>query len=181
MELISILSYKKKSSVEKAKKGDKENFLALINENRLSIYKVARGILNNQYDIEDAIQNTIIKAYEKIRTLENNELFKTWIIRILINECKDILRKNKRIISLDEEINKSIYIDVYENIDLTRAINSLCEDLRIVTVLFYFEDMSTKDIAKVLDIPDGTVRSRLSRSRQQLREIIEGVDLNENI
>lgn len=181
MELISILNYKKRPNVEKAKKGDKENFLALINENRLSIYKVARGILNNQYDIEDAIQNTIIKAYEKIRTLENNELFKTWIIRILINECKDILRKNKRIISLDEEINQSIYIDVYENIDLTRAINSLCEDLKIVTVLFYFEDMSTKDIAKVLDIPDGTVRSRLSRSRQQLREIIEGVDLNENI
>lgn len=181
MELISILNYKKKSSVEKAKKGDKENFLALINENRLSIYKVARGILNNQYDIEDAIQNTIIKAYEKISTLENNDLFKTWIIRILINECKDILRKNKRIISLDEEINQSIYTDVYENIDLTRAINSLCEDLRIVTVLFYFEDMSTKDIGKILDIPDGTVRSRLSRSRQQLREIIEGVDLNENI
>lgn len=181
MELISILNCKKKSSVEKAKNGDEENFLALINENRLSIYKVANGILNNQYDIEDAIQNTIIKAYEKIGTLKDNEFFKTWIIRILINECKDILRKNKRIISSDKEINQEVYIDVYENIDLTRAINLLGEELRIVTVLFYFEDMTTKDIAITLEIPEGTVRSRLSRARQKLRKVIEEVSFNENV
>lgn len=181
MELISILNCKKKSSVEKAKNGSEENFLALINENRLSIYKVAKGILNNQYDIEDAIQNTIIKAYEKIGTLKDNKFFKTWIIRILINECKDILRKNKRIISLDKEINQEVYIDVYENIDLIRAINLLGEELKIVTVLFYFEDMTTKDIALILEIPEGTVRSRLSRARQKLREVIEEVDLNENV
>ncbi|MBE6053379.1 MAG: sigma-70 family RNA polymerase sigma factor [Clostridium sartagoforme] len=176
MELISILSYKKKSSREKAKKIDKEKFLLLINDNRLSIYKVARGILNSQYDIEDAIQNTLIKAYEKIDTLKDSNLFKTWIIRILINECKDILRKNKRTISLDGEINQGVYTDIYEDIDLTRAINLLNEELKIVTVLFYFEDMTTKDISMILEIPDGTVRSRLSRARQQLREIIEEVE-----
>ena len=181
MELISILNYKKKSSVAKAKSGNKEEFLALINENRLSIYRVAKGILNNQYDIEDAIQNTIVKAYEKINTLKNDNLFRTWIIRILINECNEIIRKNKKIISLDEGINKETYNDVYEDIDLTRAINLLCEELRIVTVLFYFEDMTTKDIAMILEIPEGTVRSRLSRARQQLRKVIEEVDLNENV
>lgn len=176
MELISILSYKKKSSVGKAKKIDRENFLLLINDNRLSIYKVARGILKNQYDIEDAIQNTLIKAYEKIDTLKDSNLFKTWIIRILINECKNILRKSKRTISLEEEMNQGVYTDIYENIDLTRAINLLNEELKIVTVLFYFEDMTTKDIAMILEIPEGTVRSRLSRARQQLREIIEEVE-----
>jgi RNA polymerase sigma-70 factor, ECF subfamily len=181
MELISILNYKKKSSVAKAKSGNKEDFLALINENRLSIYKVAKGILNNQYDIEDAIQNTVIKSYEKISTLKNDNLFRTWIIRILINECNEIIRKNKRIISLDEGIDHETYNDVYEDIDLTRAINLLCEELRIVTVLFYFEDMATKDIAVILEIPEGTVRSRLSRARQQLRKVIEEVDLNEDV
>jgi RNA polymerase sigma-70 factor, ECF subfamily len=181
MELISIFNYKKKSSVARAKSGNKEDFLALINENRLSIYRVAKGILSNQYDIEDAIQNTIIKAYEKINTLKNDNLFRTWIIRILINECNEIIRKNKRIISLDEGINHETYNDVYEDIDLTRAINLLCEELRIVTVLFYFEDMATKDIAVILEIPEGTVRSRLSRARQQLRKVIEEVDLNEDV
>ena len=180
MELISIFNYKKKSSVARAKSGNKEEFLALINENRLSIYRVAKGILSNQYDIEDAIQNTITKAYEKINTLKNDNLFRTWIIRILINECNEIIRKNKMIISLDEGINKETYKDVYEDVDLTRAINLLCEELRIVTVLFYFEDMATKDIAMILEIPEGTVRSRLSRARQQLRKVIEEVDLNEN-
>ncbi|MDZ7548791.1 sigma-70 family RNA polymerase sigma factor, partial [Clostridium perfringens] len=129
----------------------------------------------------DAIQNTVIKSYEKISTLKNDNLFRTWIIRILINECNEIIRKNKRIISLDEGIDHETYNDVYEDIDLTRAINLLCEELRIVTVLFYFEDMTTKDIAMILEIPEGTVRSRLSRARQQLRKVIEEVDLNENV
>lgn len=98
MELISFLNHKKKSNVAKAKNGDREAFLSLINENRLNIYRVAKGILNNEHDIEDAIQNTIIKSFEKISTLKNDDFFRTWIIRILINECNDILRKNKRVV-----------------------------------------------------------------------------------
>jgi RNA polymerase sigma-70 factor (ECF subfamily) len=65
MELISFFDYRKKSTVSKAKKGDKEAFLALIDENRLNIYRVARGILKDTVDIEDAIQNTIIKSFQR--------------------------------------------------------------------------------------------------------------------
>ncbi len=71
MELISFLNYKKKSTVAKAKSGNNDAFLALINENRLNVYRVARGILKSEHDIEDAIQNTVIKAYEKINTLKS--------------------------------------------------------------------------------------------------------------
>ena len=172
MELISFLNYKKKSNIIKAKNGDNEAFLELINENKLNIYRVARGILSNEHDIEDAIQNTIIKAYEKINTLKKNEFFRTWLVRILINECNEIIRKNKRIVSINESNHEEKYNDYYENIDLTNAINSLSEELRVTTVLFYFEDMSIKDIALILNIPNGTVRSRLSRARKILREII---------
>ena len=172
MELISFLNYKKKSNIIKARNGDNEAFLELINENKLNIYRVARGILSNEHDIEDAIQNTVIKAYEKINTLKKNEFFRTWLIRILINECNEIIRKNKRMLSINESNHEEKYNDCYENIDLTNAINSLSEELRITTVLFYFEDMSIKDIALVLNIPNGTVRSRLSRARKKLREII---------
>lgn len=173
MELISFLNYKKKSNIIKAKSGDKEAFLELINENKLNIYRVARGILSNEYDIEDAIQNTVIKAYEKINALKKNELFRTWLIRILINECNEIIRKNKRMIFINESNHEEKYNDRYENIDLTNAINSLNDELRITTVLFYFEDMSIKDIASILKIPSGTVRSRLSRAREKLREVME--------
>ena len=175
MELISFLNYRKKSNVAKAKNGDKEAFIELINENRLNIYRVAKGILKNEYDIEDAIQNTVIKAFEKISNLKNDDLFRTWIIRILINECNDILRKNKRVVPLEDNIEKEKYDDKYENMDLTNAVSSLNGDLRNITVLYYFEDMSTVEIAKLLGIPEGTVRSRLSRAREKLRERMKEV------
>ncbi|SFC76947.1 sigma-70 family RNA polymerase sigma factor [Clostridium uliginosum] len=172
MELISFFNYRKKSTVSKAKRGDKEAFLALIDENRLNLYSVARGIIKDKEDIEDALQNTVICAFEKINSLKKDEYFRTWIIRILINECNAILRKSKRVISLDENNNIEICSDSYENMDLTRAINSLGEELRVTTVLFYFEDMCLKDIAKLLKIPEGTVRSRLTRARTKLREVM---------
>lgn len=175
MELISFLNYRKKSTVSKAKKGNKEAFLALIDENRLNLYRVARGILSSNEDIEDALQNTVIHAFQKINSLKKDEYFRTWIIRILINECNEVLRKSKRITYLDENSDTKVYTDSYENMDLTRAINSLSYELRITTVLFYFEDMSLKDISKTLNIPEGTVRSRLTRARTKLREIISEV------
>lgn len=172
MELISFVNYRKKANVSKAKSGDKEAFLSLVDENRLKIYKVARGILNNIEDIEDAIQNTIIKSFQNINTLKNDDFFRTWIIRILINECNEIIRKNKK--NTNQEIVKvnGEHNDNYEDLDITKAINELKEELRITTVLFYFEDMSTRDISRVLDIPEGTVRSRLTRARVKLREVI---------
>ena len=101
MEVISFFNYKKKAHVSKAVQGDKEAVLALIDQNKINIYKVARGILRDEEDIKDAMQNTVIKALEKISTLKEEKFFKTWLIRIVINECNDILRKNKRIISLE--------------------------------------------------------------------------------
>lgn len=172
MELLSFLEHRKTSMVSQVKKGDKDAFLSLIDENRLSIYRVARGILNNKEDIEDALQNTIIKSYEKIGTLKKDEFFKTWIIRILINECNLILRRNKKTIFLDKLENEESYSDDYGNIELTSVVNSLSEDLRITTVLYYFEDMSTKEISEMLNIAEGTVRSRLARAREKLRDFI---------
>ncbi|MGL5352869.1 MAG: sigma-70 family RNA polymerase sigma factor [Clostridium sp.] len=172
MELISFVDYRKKANVNKAKNGDKEAFLSLIDENRLNIYRVARGILSSMEDIQDAIQNTIIKAFQNINTLKNDDFFRTWIIRILINECNEIIRKNKKNTNQEIVQGNGEHNDNYEDLDITKAINELSEELRITTVLFYFEDMSTRDISKILDVPEGTVRSRLTRARVRLREVI---------
>lgn len=174
MQTIPFLKYKakKESNIDLMKKGNKEAFIKVIKQHELTLYRVAKGILKLEEDTEDAIQNTIIKAYEKISTLKNDEYFKTWLIRILINESNLIIRKNKKLVPIEEIETEKYHIDSYENIDITRAIEGLSENLRIVTLLFYYEDISIKDIAKILGIPEGTVRSRLTRARKELYEIM---------
>lgn len=157
--------------IKLAKKGDKAAFVRIIEENKASMYRVAVSILNNEQDVEDAFQNTIIKAYEGIGSLKKNEYFKTWLIRILINECNAILRSNKKIVHVEEFDDKAS--NDFSNLELTNAVNSLDEDLRVVTTLFYFEDIPQKDIANILSIPEGTVRSRLSRARNKLYEMLK--------
>ncbi len=176
MELVSFNKYRSKSKVGEAKKGNKEAFLGLIDENRINIYRVARGILKNEEDIKDAIHNTLINSYTNLNNLRNDEYFKTWLIRILINECNKILRENNNNIVLDEDIIEfgSSSRDEYKNFDLVKAIGELEDDLRIVITLFYFEDLTIKDISQIIDIPEGTVKSRLSRARTRLKEILGG-------
>ena len=162
--------------VSKAKKGNGKAFTQLIEENIKSIYRVAKGILNNEEDIEDAIQNTILKAYSNIKTLRNEELFKTWLIRILINECNKIYNINKKCVSLDRVIEDK-YNDKYENIDLKIVVDSLPEELKLVITLFYFEDFKISQIAEIVGIPEGTVKSRLSRAKDKIAESISGKEI----
>jgi RNA polymerase sigma-70 factor, ECF subfamily len=170
----------KKNNVRLAIDGDKEAFNILVQENLKSLYIVARGMLNSEYDIEDAFQNTILKAYEKISGLKNEEFFKTWLTRILINECNNIIRKNKKVTYIeDSQINNEVYEDKYKNIDLIRAIDSLGSDLRITMWLFYFDDMSIEEISNALKIPKGTIKSRLNRGREKIYNIMSEGDNHE--
>lgn len=158
---------------ELAIKGDKEAFVYLINEYRLSLYRIAKGILKDDYRVEDAISNTIIKAFENIKKLKKAEYFKTWLIRILINECNSILKKEKRILYLEDSAKEEAYIDLYENIDLINAIETLDDDLKLVTILYYFEDIDQKEIAKIISLKESTVRTKLFRARKKLYEILK--------
>lgn len=162
--------------VYRAKRGNGKAFTKLIEENIKSIYRVAKGILSSEDDIEDAIQNTILKAYSNIKTLRKEELFKTWIIKILINECNKIYNFNKKCISLDKVIEEQ-YNDKYENLDLKIAVDSLPEELRLVIVLFYFEDLKISEVSELIGIPEGTVKSRLSRAKTKISESINGKEI----
>ncbi|MBS5938227.1 sigma-70 family RNA polymerase sigma factor [Clostridium sp.] len=162
--------------VDKAKKGNGKAFTKLIEENIKSIYRVAKGILSSEDDIEDAIQNTILKAYSNIKTLRKEELFKTWLIKILINECNKIYNFNKKCISLDKVIEEQ-YNDKYENLDLKIAVDSLPEELRLVIVLFYFEDLKISEVSEIIGIPEGTIKSRLSRAKTKISESINGKEI----
>ena len=161
-------------NVRKAKVGDKEAFKKLIEENKISMYRVSKAILNKEEDIEDAIGESILKAYKNISSLRNEAYFKTWLIRIVINESNNIYKKRNREIAMDKErfINME-HRDFYKDFSLYDAINSLEDDLKITTLLYYFEDLKYKDIAKLLKIKEGTVKSRLSRAKQKLYEILK--------
>ena len=157
-------------------KVNEEKFINLINENRLKMYKTAMAILKNSEDVNDAIQDAILSAYKNINNLENINYFTTWIITILRNKCFDIIKKNKRVLQFDETIleNQEKYYDIYKvESSLERTLNKLDEDLREVTVLYYYDELNIKDIASIINIPEGTVKSRLSRARDNIKKILE--------
>ena len=160
--------------VKKAKSGDKEAFCNLIRINKTAIYRVSKAILNNEQDIEDAISEAILKAYENIKKLKDEAFFKTWLVRIVINESNNLYKKRLKEIVVEKDHFKNIKInDNYKDFSLYNAINSLDDDLRTTTILFYFEDMKYKDIAKVLNVKEGTIKSRLSRAKEKLYNILK--------
>ena len=141
--------------------------MALIHMEKVKMYRIAKAMLRDETNIEDAIQTTILKAYENIK-IKEGRVFQTWLIRILMNECNNIIRTYKKIIVTEENDYNMSACDQYEDIDLCNAIQSLHEELRAVTVLYY-EDMNQESIAKLLEIPKGTVKSRLARARNNYR------------
>lgn len=159
--------------VRLAKKGNKEAFCRIIESNKNQLYRIAKGIVHFESDIEDVLQEVTLKAWLQIRTLKKDEYFKTWLIRILINQCNTILRKRKSVITLEEvSFTESEDFNINEKLDLWNALNSLSYELRTVIVLFYYEDLPYKDIAAILKISEGTVKSRLSRAKAKLEEIL---------
>ncbi len=166
--------------VEEAKNGNAEAFNALIEANKLKLYKTAKAILRNEDDVCDAIQDTLMSAYTNINKLKEDKFFSTWIVRILINKSYDIIKKNQKIVNnsydIDEyrEDNNLKSYDTYKSDSIVEyAINKIDEDLRTITVLYYYNEYSVKEISEILDIPEGTVKSRLSRAREKLYVILK--------
>ena len=91
-----------KSLVKRAQRGDDQAFVELIEENKQAMYKVAVGILKNDFDAADAIQQSILTCYEKLKELEKAQYFKTWLLRILINNCNQMLREQKKVVGIED-------------------------------------------------------------------------------
>ncbi len=154
--------------VRKAKQGDPDAFTELMQSQMQNMYKTARSILYNDEDAADAISETILACWEKMWQLKEESYFRTWMTRILINKCKDMLRKQRNL-SLVEEIPDIPSYDVkYANAEWKEALDSLSEKYRLVLMLYYVEGFKTGEISQILSMPESTVRSRLARGRQQL-------------
>lgn len=131
------------------------------------LYRVAYGLLLNRTDCADAVQEALLRAWEKRRSLRDESLFRTWLVRILINECYTLLRRRKRAIPLDEIPEPAAPPDADR--ELHDAIARLDKQLRLPVVLHYMEGYSVSEVASMLRLPAGTVKTRLFKARKILR------------
>ena len=150
---------------------DNETFAGLVREYTPNLYRLALGILHNREDAEDAVSEAILKAYEKVHTLKNPNSFRAWIMQIAANEAKRIYVKNKRS-ALMENVEDYMpeFRDEYH--ELWDVVMRLDVSYREVTILYFYEQLTIKEISKILHIPEGTVKSRLHRGKQQLKRYL---------
>ena len=160
------------SIIEEAKNKDPDAFDRLMRTQLKRMYRIAIAMLQNEEDAADAIQETVLKCWQKIGQLKNDKYFETWLTRILINQCNDILRGRKRFIYV-EDIPEIVHEDNYFTNEWKAVLSSLNEKYRVVMELYYVDGFSTKEIAKMLHITDMNVRSRMVRGRKQLEQILD--------
>ncbi len=145
---------------------NREEFTKSILSCEETLYRISMSMLKNEKDCEDAVQTAILKAYEKLSTLKNEEYFKTWLVRILINICNKQLKLRSKTVVTE---NYNQIGEPEEDLELRMLIESLPIKIRQVVVLYYIEQFTTKEISEVLKIPKGTVLSRLSKGRELLK------------
>ena len=135
-------------------------------------YRLAYSYVHNEADALDIVQEAAYKAILKSDSLKEPQYVETWVYRIVINEACSFLRSRKE--SADVEEIQAASEDIYENIDLKRAIENLDPKDRAIVVLRFFEDRQLEEIAKILDENLNTVKSRLYRVMKKLRLNLEG-------
>lgn len=150
---------------------DRQFFIASAQAMERSMYCIARSYLRCEADCEDALQNALLRAWEKRNTLREERYFRTWLTRILINSCKETLRRQKR------ETPAADFPEAAapQGADpaLWESLRALDEKYRIIVVLHYRDGYNVREIASILRVPESTVKTRLFRARQQLKSLLE--------
>lgn len=172
--------------LEKAMKGDKDAFIEVINSIERKLYIIAKSKLNNEEDVKDVIQETILLSYKNIRKLKDSTKFDAWIITILINNCNLLYKSKKNVIhipcdekNLPELSDENNCLNLEQNLDFFQLLNLLDENEKIIFSLFYVDNYTTDKISKILDINENTVKSKLKRAREKIKNYIERRDNSE--
>lgn len=162
--------------VKKAINGDGEAFELLIKQESDKLYKIAYLHVRNKEDALDVIQESVYKAFISIKKLKNTEFFSTWLVKILIRTAYKMLEQRKRLGFIDDELITELSdkdVPEYEQqIDLSYAVSKLNNNYQTVIILFYYNDLSIRDISKALDKPEGTIKTYLRRAKIELKKMI---------
>ncbi|ONI39910.1 hypothetical protein AN639_05145 [Candidatus Epulonipiscium fishelsonii] len=168
-------------TIEKIKQGDLKAFEILFNEYKDKAFKTAYLITHNKDISEDIVQETFTACYLNIKKLKHPEYFKTWFYKILTRNAWKYSAKLKQEVAIDniydkvEEINfknTQHNIEYFDNPTLNEEIKKLNINLQTTLILYYYNELTVKEIAKVMQCFEGTVKSRLHTARNKLKNAL---------
>lgn len=157
-----------------------EEYISAVKRNSNRLYLIALSYLQNHYDAEDVMQETLVKLWKTNKAFNDNEHIDKWLTITCIHKCRDHFRLSfvKSNVSLDEA--KELYtFDSTKSLDVFNAISTLPPKERLVLHLFYYEDMSVKDISEIMGIKSSAIKTRLHRARTHLKSILGDDWINE--
>ena len=175
--------------IKKIQTGDELAFKKVTQNVENDLYRIARTRLIDDDDIKDAIQNTMLITYKNSKKIRNYEAFKTWMFKVLINECNKIYNKNKKNKVIFEKIlNGSVYEqyrdpieDVHNKLNFDILISKLSYEERIALTLYYNSGLSYSQISKILKANENTIKSRITRAVQKLKKLYKEVETHGEI
>ncbi|NQX48750.1 sigma-70 family RNA polymerase sigma factor [Paenibacillus tritici] len=160
------------NTADLARMDEKEFFQRLAVEHR-KLYAIAYSYLRSEADALEAVQEASCRAWMKRKQLKNEQAFTPWLLRITINCCMDELRRKKRVVPAEKlEDKESHEMRSSDRLDLERAMNRMKPKYRHVVMLKYYQDMTTPEIAKVLNKPEGTIKTWLREGLKLLRNYL---------
>ena len=151
---------------------DKDTFAREVTDMQGSLYRVAASYLRGESDRLDAVSEAIVRAWEKRQTLRDESLFHTWITRILIRECVNIQRRQKRSVPVESMPERGCEPEDTRIAALREALDRLPQRQRTMTVLHYMEGYDVREVARIMGTTKGAVCAGLSRARAQLHDWI---------
>ena len=151
---------------------NKEELSKLTLENQKEMYVLACSILKNQADAQDAVSECIVRAFENRTSLKKRTSARSWLMKILINVSRSAITKRQKVVLFADPEQYEQEPETAED-HLWSVILELPENVRVVMVLYYYEGFSVREISTLLDIPEGTTKTRLSSGRKQLAKWIE--------
>ena len=146
---------------------DEHTFVERVQSMTDRLYRICRSILSSDADCQDAVQNAIFIAWQHIHALKKDEACEGWLMRITVNECRKLYKRREPCLPLENHLPSAP-----GNESFWEIIDSLDEKYRLPLILFYVEQFKTRDIARLLRIPEGTVKRRLHTARQLLKEVL---------
>ena len=156
-----------------AKERRDEQFIEAIRQNRAGMFRVARMMLRNDSDAEEAVADATMKAYTHIGSLRSWDAVRPWLMRITVNTCHKVLRRRKRELPTDDQNVFDQPQEKRERADIWNDVEKLDAKYSVPLTLFYEEEMSLAEVAQALKLTRGTVSSRLTRGRQKLKAMLE--------
>ena len=136
------------------------------------MYRLSYSILRNETDAQDAVQEAIYKSYKNLESLKDKRKFKSWIYKLITNTSFEMLKNKKDYLDIEQENVQEDKIDIDTNLTLWNAVQGIEQPYRTTITLFYYEDMSIKEISKITGTKIDAIKKQLSRGREKIKEVM---------